>query len=217
MTEVRLSLISATETYELWQGPIAPGSDWESDLALCRRVHTSLPQELAAGDYTLAVNGPLLNAAEPITLGSIAVGPSTRLYELPKLARTLHITFTGEEEGEIALVGLSAEPEVDAETNQLSVDLVWQPSARINANYNAFVHLLDSAGTIVAQSDATPGGDKITTLPPEVASKDELGSYQLVAGLYDPIGMQRLLARTPSAEELPDGRAPLGSLSVPSP
>ncbi|MCC6458567.1 MAG: glycosyltransferase family 39 protein [Caldilineaceae bacterium] len=232
MAAVRLSLVSATQRHELWQGPIAPGSDWKSGLALCRRIHTTLPQDLGTGDYTLAVDSPLLNAAEPITLGSVAIGPSTRLYELPELARTLHITFTGEDDSEIALVGLSAEPHLDAETNQLGVDLVWQPSTRINANYNAFVHLLDSTGAIVAQSDATPGGDKISsrwlpgevildqhilTLPPEVASSNELASYQLVAGLYDPIGMQRLLARTLNGADLPDGRAPLGALSLPSP
>lgn len=89
-----------------------------------------------------------------------------------------------------------------------------------------------AAGSIVAQSDAIPGGDKVTNrwlpgevildhhvlaLPPEVAGSDDLDSYQLVAGLYDPIGMQRVPARTSSGEEVPDGRAPLGSPSLPSP
>jgi hypothetical protein len=112
------------------------------------------------------------------------------------------------------------------------VDIVWQPSAAISGNYKAFVHLLDSTGAIIAQSDALPGGDYVTsrwmagevildqhvlTLPPEVASNRDLSGYQLVTGLYDPIGMQRLSARAADGTELPDGRIPLGSLSPPLP
>jgi hypothetical protein len=232
LTEIRLNLVQGATTHQLWQGHIAPGSRWDDGRALCRRIHASLPQELAAGDYTLTVDQPGATNGEAIILGTVAVGPSTRLYELPELARTLNITLTTEDNSEIALVGLSSEPRPDSASNELIVDIVWQSAARINGNYKAFVHLLDNTGTIVAQSDAIPGGDYVTSrwlpgevildrhllaLPPEVASSDNMEGYQLVAGLYDPIGMQRLSARTSDGADLPDGRASLGTLSPPAP
>jgi hypothetical protein len=231
-TEIRLNLNQGTLSHELWQGQIAPGSRWDAGQALCRRIHASLPQELAAGEYVLTIDQPSVTSAEPITLGNVTIGPSTRLYEVPELARTLNITLTTEDNSEIALVGLSSEPRPDPATNLLNVDIVWQPAAHIGGNYKVFVHLLDDTGTIIAQSDAIPGGDKVTsrwlagevildrhilTLPPEVAASDNLEGYQLVAGLYDPIGMQRLSARTPDGAEIADGRVPLGSLSLPAP
>jgi hypothetical protein len=225
-------LAGASGTHELWQGQIAPGSDWGAGRTLCRRIHATLPQDLDTGEHTLALDSTLLTSAETIKLGSIRIGPSTRLYDLPELARTVQITFTGEGDGEIGLVGLSEEPVFSAETGEIAVDLVWRPAARINGNYKAFVHLLDSTGAILAQSDAIPGGNKTTarwlpgeiildrhilTLPPAVAAGDGLGDYELVAGLYDPIGMQRLPAHAASGDGIADGRAPLGSLSMPSP
>ncbi len=232
LSEIRLHLASANGNYELWQGPIAPGSRWTSGLALCQRIHASLPPEVTVGNYNLLIDQTSFANAEPISLGTVAIGPSTRLYELPELERTLNMTFTGEDNGEIILVGLSSEPIADPATNQLAVDLVWQPVAHINSNYNAFVHLLDNNGTIIAQSDAVPGGDKVTnrwlpgevildrhllTLPPDLASSSNLDGYQLVAGLYDSIGMQRLSARTSDGVEVADGRVPLGLLSLPAP
>ena len=231
LTEIAVSLAQDATTYELWRGQIAPGSRWDAGLALCRRLHLELPSEIAAGDYALLVGQPDPEAAivdsTPITLGTIAVGPSTRLYTLPDLARSVGITISTEANGEIVLAGLYQEPRPDAATNQLQVELVWQPTTSIDANYKAFVHLLDSTGTIVAQSDAIPGGDKNTsrwlpgeviidqhtlTLPPEVAASENLDGYQLMAGLYDPIGMQRLSAYTADGTEVPDGRIPIGSL-----
>lgn len=229
MTEVRLQMTNGSQTHELWQGAIAPGSRWENDQALCRRVHASLPQELAEGEYTLTVDQPSSAEGEAITLGSIAVGPSTRLYEPPALARSIHITLTTEDNSEIVLLGLGSTPQVDPATNQLNVEIVWQAAANISGNYKAFVHLIDGTGAIVAQSDAVPG-EKVTsrwlageviidrhllTLPTELANSDELADYQLVAGLYDAIGMQRLTANTADGAEVTDGRIPLGSPSGP--
>lgn len=231
-TEIRLRLVNDAATHDLWQGQIAPGSRWNDGLALCRRIHASLPADMAVGDYTLTVDLPAVEDSQPITLGTVAVGPSTRLYELPELTRTINVTLTAEDNSEIALVGLRSEPRPDPATNQLSVELVWQSVSQINGNYKAFVHLLDSTGAIIAQSDAIPGGDKVTnrwlpgevildrhilTLPPEVAASENVAEYQLVAGLYDPIGMQRLNARTHEGSDVPDGRISLGSLSPPAP
>ena len=231
-TEIRLMLKGDTASHLLWQGEIAPGSRWDDGQALCRRIHASLPSDLEADDYTLVVESQAISNTEPITLETIAIGPSTRLYEVPEIARTVGITLTDGENNEIVLVGLNSNPIPDPMTNQLAVEIVWQPLADISGNYKVFVHLLDSSGTIVAQADAIPGGGngtsrwlsgevildhQLLTLPPEIAASDDLSAYQLVAGLYDPIGMQRLAARTSDGADVPDGRIPLGSLSLPAP
>ena len=230
-TDARLTLVRGNERHLLWEGPIAPGSRWDAEMALCRRIHASLPPELEAGDYTLLLDQPAASG-EAATLGTITVGPSTRVYELPTLTRTISATLTAEDNSQIRLVGLNSEPQPNTASNELAVDLVWQPVSHIAGNYNAFVHLLDSKGEIVAQSDTAPGGDKVTsrwlpgevilnrhilTLPPEIASSDAIEEYHLVAGLYDPIGMQRLAAHSAEGEDLAEGRISLGALVPPSP
>jgi hypothetical protein len=191
-----------------------------------------VPADLAAGDYALTLALPQGGSAAPLTLGTVAIGPSTRLYEVPPLTRTLHMTLTTEENSEIALVGLGAEPTFDPTTGEVTVELVWQPVAAIKGNYKAFVHLLDNAGNIVAQSDAVPGGTQVTsrwlagevildrhllTLLPESIERDNLASYQLVAGLYDAISMVRLTARAADGSEIADQRVPLGAPILPTP
>lgn len=229
--EIRVLLQNDSSSHILWEGEIAPGSRWDSGLALCRRIHTSLPSDLAAGEYTIAIAQPAIDN-EQITLGTVTIGPSTRIYEVPEISHSVGITLTDGDNNEIVLLGLSSPPIPDPSTNQVGVDLVWQPQGRISGNYNVFVHLLDANGNIIAQADAIPGGGagtsrwlpgeiildrQILTLPPEVAASDALSDFQLVAGLYDSIGMQRLSARTADGTEVPEGRIPLGSLSLPAP
>jgi hypothetical protein len=230
MTPVRLSLVGSDGTFQLWQGQIAPGSRWDNELALCRRIHASLPTDLPSGNYTITLDQPSVTATLPVTLGTVAISPSTRLYTVPPLARSVGITLTDSQNSQIALLGLRSEPTPDAATDQLVVDIVWQAASHIDANYKVFVHLLDSAGTIVAQSDAIPGDKgtshwlpgevildpQILTLPPGLATSPDLQHYQIVAGLYDPIGMQRLTARRTDGSEIADGRVPLGSPILPS-
>lgn len=84
------------------------------------------------------------------------------------------------------------------------LELVWQAVQPVAGRYTAFVHLLDPAGQLVAQSDRPPlGGFYPTdawlagfpvadsyalTLPADLAP----GTYRAVAGLYDPTTGQRL-------------------------
>jgi hypothetical protein len=187
---------------------------------------------LATGEYTLAIDQPIAAQSDPTVLGTLSIGPSTRVYELPDLYATVNVTLTTEDNSEIALVGLAAAPQPNTQTNEMVVELIWKPAARITGNYMAFVHLLDPSGAIIAQSDAIPGGDHVTsrwlaeeiildrhllTLPPDVAQSEELSGYQIVAGLYDAIGMNRLTARTGDGMEIADGRVPLGPPASPLP
>ncbi len=94
---------------------------------------------------------------------------------------------------------------------QLEVTFVWSALASVDRPYTVFTHLLDSAGTIVAQHDGWPVGNQwpptcwgvneaivdrhMITLPEDLAP----GVYRLVTGLYDPVSGERL--RTGSGDD----------------
>lgn len=220
-----LALTRADLVYPVWQGSLAPGAAWSSDQSLCRRVRASLPLDLEPATYTLH----LVVGEQRVDLGDVALSASTRRFDVPPLARTVNSVFTdpAAETGTLRLLGMTAAPELAPDRATLTVELVWQSDARPAVNVNAFVHLLDASGAIVAQSDAPPGGAPATRrLPGEVildrhalALPPNLppGDYQLIAGLYDAVGMQRLTAYQADGAPWPENRAPLGSWQAPPP
>jgi hypothetical protein len=78
------------------------------------------------------------------------------------------------------------------------VTLHWHALQTPDRNYHSFVHLLDSAGDIVAQHDNPPAGGELPTLgwlPGEYLTDTHRlqlpfdlpeGGYWLGVGLYDP-------------------------------
>ncbi len=97
--------------------------------------------------------------------------------------------------GGVSLAGYS----LDRESGGLLVTLDWrlQPGQFLDTDYTVFLHLRDAAGETVAQGDGPPvNGQWPTSLwPPDVTIQDAhtitlpadlpLGTYRLVAGLYD--------------------------------
>ncbi len=92
--------------------------------------------------------------------------------------------------------------------NMLTVTLYWYVTGRASQSYSVFVHLVDEAGNLVAQSDSVPRagyyptdawaeGERfadvhIITLPQDVPP----GDYQLHVGFYEPETFQRVLTDT---------------------
>jgi hypothetical protein len=84
------------------------------------------------------------------------------------------------------------------------IELHWQTAAPLRENYHIFIHLLDTQGQIMTQTDGQPGqwmrptstwavGESIVDrhglwIPPETAP----GSYLLLVGVYRPTDGQRL-------------------------
>jgi hypothetical protein len=101
----------------------------------------------------------------------------------------------------ITLLGYTHAPVAD---QQLPLTLIWQTNQELTTSYRVFVHLVNSAGEIVAQTDAEPAqwsrpttgwipGEYIVdehtlTLPADLPP----GSYTIRLGLYDPDTGQRL-------------------------
>ena len=99
-------------------------------------------------------------------------------------------------DGQVTLTGYSARPASLSAGDTLEVTLYWRAEGPLLYDYTVFVHLVDSAGTLVDQTDSQPlngnyptglwlMGDEIRdqyvfTLPPDVAP----GEYWLEVGMY---------------------------------
>jgi 4-amino-4-deoxy-L-arabinose transferase-like glycosyltransferase len=88
---------------------------------------------------------------------------------------------------------------------QLSVTPSWDVRGRPSADYQVFVHVIDSAGRTVAQVDVAPGGGDAPptsawepgqqiAVPLPLALPEALpaGAYLVTLGMYDPQNGQRL-------------------------
>jgi hypothetical protein len=154
-----------------------------------------LPATLESGTYRWAI---AWCDEEPIPIGTLRVDAPPHTFQRPPVERRLNEAL-----GEVAtLTGVTVEPEADPPTpgDALEVTLVWRAETTPQASYHVFVHLLDSEGRLVAQSDAVPAAwdrpttgwlaeeyivDAHTLRVPEGAAT---GEYALVAGLYVPHG-----------------------------
>ncbi len=86
---------------------------------------------------------------------------------------------------------------------QFKVQLVWNPTAVAEQDFTVFVHLLDSRGQVIAQSDSRPvSGQRatLTWLPGEYITdehtlgwsrSDYTGPAQIEVGLYDSVTGER--------------------------
>lgn len=213
---IKLHLANQAGNTTLWTGKIAPGAQWHEGEIICRRLHLRLPAELPPGAYALQVAA----AGRPVTFADLTIGPSTRQFTVPTFAQPVEATF----DQTLRLLGYSATPGDLPST--LDVNLVWQAQASPPASYTVFVHLLDAAGQIVAQSDALPNGGYTTdrwvagevvtdthrlTLPAALPP----GRYQLAAGLYDGVSGQRLAGVDRAGQALPAGAVIAGAVELP--
>lgn len=171
-----------------------PAAEWQSGDRLRSETVLHLPATLATGDYTWQV---AWGGRPPMSLAGLYVTAPVRLFTPPAAmtpvsADTLSSAAT--------LLGVRWES-ADAQTTRLT--LVWRAENLTPVSYRVFVHVLDAAGAIIAQSDAEPAGwSRPTTgwLPGEIVldshslglGLDKLAAYRVVVGLYDPLTGQRL-------------------------
>ncbi len=107
----------------------------------------------------------------------------------------------------------------------LSVVLHWKAFLRPDADYTLFVHVVDSAGTLIAQNDSQPLGGRyptsvwspgeavITTHPIDLPAQID-GPITLYAGMYLWPTMEHPIAWQAGGSVWQDGRAPLTQLPV---
>ncbi|MDJ0755100.1 MAG: hypothetical protein QNJ45_16380 [Ardenticatenaceae bacterium] len=167
-----------------------------------------LPASIPAGTLTWQI----VWEASAITTTQLNITPLERTFETPKVDITTDLTF-----GTFArLIGLSNIQPPSPNTQHptpitQSLTLIWQSLNETSTSYRVFVHLVDEAGEIVAQSDGEPAGwSRPTTgwLPPEYIIDEHTltlpenlpdGTYRLRIGLYNPQTGERVLSEEGSA------------------
>jgi len=120
------------------------------------------------------------------------------IYQLPKpFERPIGARFSDT----LALRGVT----LNHEPGRLMITPSWDVRGRLAADYNVFIHMIDSAGRMVARIDVAPGGVGGTptsawepgqqiAVPLPLPLPDTLpaGTYQIILGLYDARTGERL-------------------------
>ena len=123
----------------------------------------------------------------------VACGVSTAPQTNPQPQTSIKQTF----ENQITLLGFTAPATRDR------IQLFWQAAKTPAGDYNAFVHVLDEQGRVIAQMDKTPGngnyptsqwkqGEVIVDEYAFNAANIASGTYTLQIGLYSPTTGKRL-------------------------
>ena len=208
----RLRLIDSDNVLAEWQEkPVAgtyPTAWWQVG-ELVRDPHTlHVPAAVPPGTYRLVLD--LVRAAdgqpvEPergpavVDLGQVEVEGRQHNYA-PPAPQHEQVAAMGPN---VELVGYDLAPATPAPGARVEVTLYWHALGTPAHDYQAFVHLLDAEGNIVAQHDGVPGDGGLPTLgwlPGEYLLDRHVltlpadlppGEYHLAAGLYRPVTWQR--------------------------
>ncbi len=195
-------------------------AQWQAGDVLADQLFNRLPASLPAGQYTLRLwvqksdGEPLGEFALPQT---ITVAAIERTFSLPAITEQLAVPL---DDG-IVLAGYHLESSELALGDTIELELVWQTQGEIDTPYRVFVHLIDSSGQIISQSDVEPvNWTRPTTgwlseeyiqdrhslsIPAEAIP----GRYSIRAGMYAPHSGQRLLSTA-----YPDGSIPLATIAI---
>ncbi len=173
-------------------------------------------------DAPLPVTAGGQAAGHEVRLGAIKIVPAAPVVLQPP--RATGVTFGDR----FRLLGHDA-PAAGQPGQTLPLTLAWQALSPDGRDYTAFVHLVDSAGELVAQSDGPPQGGAYPTsiwaAGEQVADARALplpadlppGEYALLVGLYDPASEARLPAADAAGGRVPDDAVELARLVIGSP
>ncbi len=185
---------AASAASALWSGtPVDnryPPDQWQPGEVLADRVNWRIPRDQAPGTYTI-----MLAAGERrIELADIDIAGIARQFEPPPVDHVINAHFGDH----LLLYGYS----VGQSEGKINLELIWKAQDNIATDYKVFVHLVDSAGSILAQRDAMP---RMNTYPTSLWSAGEFvddtyefldagasDSVVLHVGLYSPDDGTRL-------------------------
>jgi mannosyltransferase len=175
-----------------------PSSQWQQGEFIRAQVAYVLAYDTPAGDWqlqaVLTVEGATVG--QPATLARIRVNSRAALPPVGSVEYPMQAQF-GED---MVFKGFAAK----RSATDVTVTLYWQGSRPMDRSYQVFVHLLDAAGTIIAQHDGVPAGGAwpTTAWPPGSLVTDvhslalptgaAAGPYRLAVGAYDSNSGQRL-------------------------
>jgi 4-amino-4-deoxy-L-arabinose transferase-like glycosyltransferase len=188
-----------------------PSAAWRVGEPIHEKYELAIPPTMPAGQYTLTVQpfvGQDGDGETAVSLGQIEIMATDRLFQLPAtIATPLDIQFGAD----IHLRGVDG-PTVNEDT--LHLTLYWQSDQQPLALYTAFVHVLDSDGTTIAQADQWPDGRPSDTWAAAevivdsyvIPLPDNAAPVQLAIGLYTAENGLRLPITDAAANSYPDDR-----------
>ncbi len=174
-----------------------PTSAWRAGDIWRGRHHLYLPADLGTAVYTWTLSLPP-SPVPAVSLSQLSVTAPDRTYAKPSVDIEAGVLL-----GDVAtLLGANVVPDdlVLRPGAALTVTLFWRAESETTTSYRVFLHLVDSEGKLVAQSDGVPADwDRPTTgwVSGEVIADprsltipggDWAGDHTLVAGLYSPGG-----------------------------
>jgi hypothetical protein len=178
--------------------PDYPLADWRPGDRLRSETILRLPADMASGEYTWR----LIWGDQDVAVGDVRVMAPERSFAPVAVETAVNATFS-----DIAtLLGASFTPAPLLPHSPLLITLVWRAERETPLSYHVFVHLIDEAGQIIAQSDGEPANwrrpttgwltgeiivdEHVLTLPESLPP----GPLSLRIGLYDPVSGERLAA-----------------------
>ena len=192
-----------------------PTSAWAAGDVVRDGRSPLVPAATPAGEYALRVDllgaagqplkapssqGGLGEVKPAVSLLNITVHAPQCSFDLPPLQHPISATL----DRQATLLGYELDSDRLTPGQPFTLTLFWRAEATAEVGYVAFVHLLDQAEHIYAQSDRVPAaGTRPTTgwLPDEVihdahtltlAPDAPPGRYVLEVGMYDPASGERL-------------------------
>lgn len=170
------------------------------------RVQEGAPAQCRVSVSVLAGNIPLGEVSTPAVL-RLAAAP----ISIEQIPHPLSYTLGGK----VQLVGFDMAPRPEIPGEALEVTFYWRGLGELDADYTAFVHLLDQHGDLCGQADGPPLNGHYPTsywAPGEVlADKRSVhlqgcasGGTHLLVGLYRPSDGTRLPPYTAAGERVPD-------------
>jgi len=187
-----------------------PFSAWAPGQVVIDRYALKIPPDFAPGSAELKLNVPNYGSA---TLTTLEVKPVERVFTAPPTMTEATDNFNHE----IALAGYDLKP-----GRRTTLTLFWKSLTTTDAEYTVFVHVLDAAGQVSAQTDAPPRGGAYPTsfwasgefIADEYSFDLSSGTYTIEVGLYLPETGERLNVfdtagnKTRSAVTLPAFQVP---------
>ncbi len=172
---------------------------WRPGQIMPLSYNLPIPNNLQPGPYQLIVGTFNLMRHQPIPLstGEPFQPVATLKIPLPPDSRAPQTPVSVNFGNLIALQGYTLAPAADA----LKLTFFWQAIDSLHNNYTVFVHIVDDAGQIIAQSDAQPlGGQYPTSIwsPGETIIDERVitgvppGEYQIYVGWYRWDTLERL-------------------------
>ncbi len=197
------------EVMPLWYLQLVEGR--RSDLAGVFPLLTPAPEH---ANVVRLIDG-ILDAGRPIYLIKPMPGLELKYRMVPELDMVRvegRDKVTGRDwrrvgerlDGALALVAYRLSQLEVQPGSSMEVALNWQPLRALDGDYTSYVHLVDKAGRVVAQSDHLPGGEYYPSSlwqPGEdlvdvhilaVPSSLGAGSYRLETGMYTQPGLHPL-------------------------